>query len=227
MSAPRHLWSGDWQDESSALSEELAARRARATKPAVREPAVREPAAREPAAREPAAREPAARERAVREPAAREPAAREPAARAPEEPSSRRPAITRRHLRLALVIAAMTLTAVAAAYAVASTLSGGGTSTPAAATSHSRAWLGVDTSSAAVGGVTVDSVERGSPAAAAGIKPGDVITALDTQPIATPAILLSAIDGMQPGERVELQLRRGGTAYTADVVLASRPGRSP
>jgi hypothetical protein len=34
MSAPRHLWSGDWRQESSAHAEALAARRARREQPA-------------------------------------------------------------------------------------------------------------------------------------------------------------------------------------------------
>lgn len=190
MSAPQHLWSGDWQDESSALSEELAARRARATPPSEPDTATPEPDAR--------------------------------------ETNHRRPAINRRHLRVALAVAALTLVVVAVAIAVGSALSsGGGSSNQPVATGNARAWLGVDTSTSAVGGVTVDTVKHGSPAAAAGIKPGDVITALDTQPIATPAILVSDIDGMQPGDHVQLQLQRGGTTFTADVVLARQPGRSP
>jgi PDZ domain len=196
MSAPRHLWSGDWQDESSALSEELAARRARAAHASEHEPPEPEDGT------------------AVRAPNAR-------------EPRPRRLAISPRHLRIALAVGALTLAAVAVAFAVGSALSGGGSNNQPLARNHSRAWLGVDTSTSAGVGVTVDSVEHGSPAAAAGIKPGDVITALDTQPIATPAILLSDIDGMQPGDHVELQLQRGGTVFTADVVLGRRPGRSP
>jgi predicted metalloprotease with PDZ domain len=38
MSAPRHLWSGDWQLESAAAAEELARRRARTEAPAPPEP---------------------------------------------------------------------------------------------------------------------------------------------------------------------------------------------
>src|SRR2546430_3930216 len=37
MSAPRHLWSGDWRQDSSAHAEQLAARRAQSGQPAERE----------------------------------------------------------------------------------------------------------------------------------------------------------------------------------------------
>src|SRR5437764_8761812 len=43
MSAPRHLWSGDWQSESSSHAEDVAARRGRREEPAEIEPAVPPP----------------------------------------------------------------------------------------------------------------------------------------------------------------------------------------
>jgi S1-C subfamily serine protease len=87
-------------------------------------------------------------------------------------------------------------------------------------------WLGVQLANAPIRGALVASVVRGSPAAAAGIRPGDVITQLDTQPIVAPAIFVSAISGLQPGNRVAIQLQRGASQYTVHAQLGGRPSRT-
>ena len=111
-------------------------------------------------------------------------------------------------------------------YAVTSSSNGTEARQPVVA-SGSKPWLGVEMSTSPAGGAVVLAVVPGSPAAGAGIRPGDVITQLDTEPIATPATLVSAISGMRPGDGVDIQLQRGSSHYTAHVVLASGPGRSP
>ena len=85
-----------------------------------------------------------------------------------------------------MVAAAVLLTA-GAAYAVASTLSGSGAGNAPAGVAGQHAWLGVDMAGSGSGGALVTRVIPGSPADAAGIKPGDVITQIDTQPIAAPS----------------------------------------
>ena len=105
---------------------------------------------------------------------------------------------------------------------MASTLTGDGAKAPAA-TASGHPWLGVEMASSSAGGALVLRVIPGSPAAAAGIKPGDVITQIDTEPIAAPAIASAAIAGMQRGDRVDIQLQRGQSTYTAQVTLAARP----
>jgi S1-C subfamily serine protease len=95
------------------------------------------------------------------------------------------------------------------------------------AASPGPAWLGVKFASVGIRGALVSSVVPGSPAAAAGIKPGDVITQLDTQPIAAPAVFVSALAGLAPGDRVDIQLQRGASQYTVHVALVSRPARNP
>ena len=92
---------------------------------------------------------------------------------------------------------------------------------------HGTAWLGVELANAPVRGALVSSVVPGSPAAAAGIRPGDLITQLDTEPIVAPAVFVSALSGLQPGDRVDIQVQRGFSQYTARVKLASHPARTP
>ncbi|MBV9339058.1 MAG: PDZ domain-containing protein, partial [Solirubrobacterales bacterium] len=96
-----------------------------------------------------------------------------------------------------------------------------------AATTGSAAWLGVDMASSPLGGVTVVGVAPHSPAQAAGIKPGDVITQIDTEPIAAPSIVEAAISGLRPGDQVEIELQRGSTTYTTRATLATPPSRNP
>lgn len=121
----------------------------------------------------------------------------------------------------AIVLVAVLLTG-GAAYAVASTLSGSGGNTPATVAGQ-HPWLGVDMASSPSGGALVTRVIPGSPAEAAGIKPGDVITQIDTQPIAAPSIASAAIAGMQPGDQVSIELQRGQATYSAQITLAGRP----
>jgi serine protease Do len=128
---------------------------------------------------------------------------------------------------VAALAGVLLLLGVAAAYAATSGSTGTRTPEPAAVTSTSPAWLGVETTNAPVRGAVVAKVVPGSPAAAAGIKPGDVITQLDTEPIETPAILVSAIAGMQPGDTVDIQVQRGASEQTVHVALTSAPARNP
>jgi putative serine protease PepD len=123
-------------------------------------------------------------------------------------------------------MAAVALLGAGAAYAASSLLTQSGRSQPVAL-NGSRPWLGVKMSSSPSGGVLVDAVEPGSPAEAAGVEPGDVITQIDTEPVGAPAIVAAAIDGMRPGDQVEIQLQRGRATYTAHVTLATRPARAP
>lgn len=75
-----------------------------------------------------------------------------------------------------------------------------------------RAMLGVNIGGAepSGGGVRVESVSPGGPAAEAGVKAGDVIVAIAAQPVATGRELVRAMATIKPGERVEVGLRRDG-----------------
>lgn len=74
-----------------------------------------------------------------------------------------------------------------------------------------RAMLGVILGPAEPnGGVRVESVSPGGPAAEAGVRPGDVIVAVQARPVATGRELVRAMESIQPGEKVPLRLQRGG-----------------
>ena len=87
-----------------------------------------------------------------------------------------------------------------------------------------HAYLGVSISSTFSGsGAQVGSVRTGTPAERAGLKAGDVITALDGQRITSSAELESAIAVHKPGDSVSLTYTRNGTTHTVELKLASRP----
>lgn len=68
------------------------------------------------------------------------------------------------------------------------------------------------------------SVNPGGPGAKAGMKAGDVITAVDGQRIHTGEELIIKIRAHRPGDRLELTLKRGGDERTLSLVLGASEG---
>ncbi|HVC88116.1 MAG TPA: trypsin-like peptidase domain-containing protein [Gaiellaceae bacterium] len=86
-----------------------------------------------------------------------------------------------------------------------------------------HALLGVSVSTAPNGnGVSVGSVETGSAAKNAGLKAGDVITAVDGAKVATAAQLRAIIAGRKPGDKLSITVLRGRQSKTFDATLGSR-----
>lgn len=85
-----------------------------------------------------------------------------------------------------------------------------------------HALLGVSVSTASTGGVTVGRVSAGSGAASAGLKAGDVITAVDGTTVATAEKLRAIIAGHKPGDSVTLTIQRGGSSKTLTATLGSK-----
>ncbi|MCB9700174.1 MAG: trypsin-like peptidase domain-containing protein [Alphaproteobacteria bacterium] len=72
-------------------------------------------------------------------------------------------------------------------------------------------------------GAVVTGVVDGTPAEKAGLQAGDVIVAVDGDPIDDQNDLVRTIAAHPPGERVRLDIERGTRARHLDVVLAERP----
>ncbi|HVC97725.1 MAG TPA: PDZ domain-containing protein [Pirellulales bacterium] len=85
---------------------------------------------------------------------------------------------------------------------------------------NARAALGVLIERDGGDGAWVDSISANSPAAEAGVRPGDEIVALDGHPVASGDDLMRAISRKHPGDQVALDVKRNGRERTMDVTLA-------
>ncbi len=91
-----------------------------------------------------------------------------------------------------------------------------------------RGWLGVSVSDAEeqgrrTRGAVIMGVERGSPAARAGLRQGDLVTALNGEAVATSRALVRGVAVLPPGETVRLTLQRGGRSQDIAVQIGRRP----
>jgi S1-C subfamily serine protease len=83
-------------------------------------------------------------------------------------------------------------------------------------------YLGIQGEATADGQSVAEVVEDG-PSAAAGIEPGDVITALDGQDISPKNSLLDLLFEHEPGDVVTVTAERNGAPQTFEVTLGERP----
>ncbi|WP_159997095.1 DegQ family serine endoprotease [Roseomonas sp. 18066] len=74
-------------------------------------------------------------------------------------------------------------------------------------------------------GALVAEVEKDSPAARAGLKPGDVVTAVDTTPVKSPRDLARAIGDLRPGVDTTLTLRRDQAEQRLSLSVAALQDR--
>lgn len=74
-------------------------------------------------------------------------------------------------------------------------------------------------------GALIEDVADNSPAARAGLKPYDVIVALDGRPVTNNNELIGDVATMKPGTGARLRVLRDGAAHDMVVKLAERPGR--
>ena len=77
----------------------------------------------------------------------------------------------------------------------------------------------------AEGGVTVVNILVKSPAFAAGVRPGDLVTALDGEAVRSSQELVSKVAALKPGVLVELAGRHGQEPYAIKLTVTERPTR--
>ena len=97
-----------------------------------------------------------------------------------------------------------------------------------------RGWIGVEPRdlpadlAASLGlekvqGVLITGVLQGGPAAQAGVRPGDVVTAVGDRPVQTTADLLKAVAALKPQTNAALGVVRNGQRLRIDVQIGQRP----
>jgi serine protease Do len=85
-----------------------------------------------------------------------------------------------------------------------------------------RGWLGVSVDDSK-DVVTIAGVDRTSPAARAGLRPGDVILSLNGEHIETARGLIRSVAAVAPGTSVNLSVRRQGRDIEVPVTVGRRP----
>jgi S1-C subfamily serine protease len=97
-----------------------------------------------------------------------------------------------------------------------------------------RGWVGVEVQEVtpelaesfrlpSTSGALIAGVMRGSPADKAGVKPGDLLVAIDDKPVADAQVMLGLIAALAPGQNSRFGLRRDGKAVELAIVIGKRP----
>jgi serine protease DegQ len=100
--------------------------------------------------------------------------------------------------------------------------------------SVTRGWIGVGVQDitaelaqsfklSAARGVLITQVERGSPADKGGIKPGDILLAVNDRPVADSTTMLNLIASLQPGQQATIKLTRNQADTDLTVTIGRRP----
>jgi len=76
-------------------------------------------------------------------------------------------------------------------------------------------------------GAGIQRVESGSPAERAGLKTGDVITKVGDQAIKNVGDVTNAMTKYRPGQKVKIEVARGGQSQTVEVTVSERPATAP
>jgi serine protease DegQ len=72
-------------------------------------------------------------------------------------------------------------------------------------------------------GVLITQVERGSPADKGGIRPGDILLAVNERPVADSVTMLNLIAALPPGQRAVIKLARNQAQNDITVTIGRRP----
>jgi hypothetical protein len=87
-----------------------------------------------------------------------------------------------------------------------------------------RAYLGVWMETAPdENGALVRQVRSDSPAAKAGLMPGDIVTKLDNRDVNDPKDISDAVAGKKAGDKLDIHVERNGKQMTLHALLEQRP----
>jgi serine protease Do len=91
-----------------------------------------------------------------------------------------------------------------------------------------RGWLGVSVQDLPTGrnGVAIQAVDRAGPASRSGLRPGDVVTAVNGDRVDSARNLIRAVAAAAPGNIVRLTVRRQSQTLQVPVTVGRRPAES-
>ena len=87
-----------------------------------------------------------------------------------------------------------------------------------------RGWLGVSVEDHEDGGVVISGIDRGGPAALAGVHAGDQVVAINGETVSSSRGLIRAVAAVTPGNSARLTLKRQGQTMELPVMVGLRPG---
>jgi putative serine protease PepD len=90
-----------------------------------------------------------------------------------------------------------------------------------------HAYVGVFLNGSSTGGAQISSVQSGSPAATAGLKQGDRVTAIDGTSITSTQQFIETVDTYSPGQTLTLSVKRGSNTLNIKLTLGTRPQTQP
>jgi putative serine protease PepD len=92
-------------------------------------------------------------------------------------------------------------------------------------------YVGVSLNPNSTGGAQISTapgaVVSSSPASAAGLNPGDLITAIDGKTINSTQQFIETVDTYRPGQTITLTVKRGSSTLHPKVTLGTRPSTAP
>lgn len=97
-----------------------------------------------------------------------------------------------------------------------------------------RGWIGVEAQELttdlaesfklpSTSGALIAGVLKGGPAERAGIKPGDILTAVGDKPVRNPTSMLDLVAGLAPGKPATLTLLRNSREVKVEIEVGTRP----
>jgi S1-C subfamily serine protease len=99
-----------------------------------------------------------------------------------------------------------------------------------------HAYVGVSLNPSSTGGAQIATqpdqngnspVTSGSPAAKAGLQPGDLITAINGKVVSSTEQFIETVDTYSPGAKITMSVQRGSKTLRVSVTLGARPQSAP
>jgi len=97
-----------------------------------------------------------------------------------------------------------------------------------------RGWIGVEVQDisaelaesfrlSGTKGTLIAGVLRGGPADRAGVKPGDILVAVESSPVVDSTTMLNLIAALEPGKQATLKILRNRSEMLVEVNVGKRP----
>jgi putative serine protease PepD len=90
-----------------------------------------------------------------------------------------------------------------------------------------HAYVGVFLNGSSTNGALITSVQPGAPADRAGLRPRDLVTAINGKNIGSTQQFIETVDNFSPGQTITLTVKRDGATKTIKLTLGTRPQAGP